>query len=337
MNSMLKKENFQNAVNKLKTLRVIVIGDIMLDEYLMGSVNRISPEAPVPVVLVKEENLTLGGSGNVIKNLNSISVNSTIFAKAGKDSKLEILKKLLVKENMEKADIHILECDDIPTTLKTRIIASHQQVCRIDKEKIQPISQLEESDILKSLKTIIPQSDAIIISDYDKGYLTQSLISNIIKIAKESNTFISIDPQVSHFFYYHNASILTPNHHEAGNALGRKLETDSEVDDACKEISNKLSTSSMMITRGEKGITLYIKEIDKIYHIPTIAREVFDVTGAGDTVITLYTAFKVAGLSEYEAAIVANAGAGVVVQKLGSSTVTIPELYDSLLEMDLLE
>ncbi|MCB1188981.1 MAG: D-glycero-beta-D-manno-heptose-7-phosphate kinase [Leptospiraceae bacterium] len=332
----LKKEYFEKALDRLKSLKIVVIGDIMLDEYLIGSVYRISPEAPVPVVLIKEENLTLGGSGNVIKNLNAIAVKSSVFGKAGKDSKLALLKTLLMTENMEEEDVHILECDGIPTTVKTRIIATHQQVCRVDREKIMPITETEEASILNTLKEKILQSDALIISDYDKGYLTKTFISSIIKMAKDHQKFIAIDPQVSHFFYYNNASILTPNHHEAGSALGKKLHTDEEVENACKEITNRLSTDSMMITRGEKGITIYIKNIEKIYHIPTIAREVFDVTGAGDTVISIYTAFRVAGLSEYEAAIVANAGAGVVVQKLGSSTVTVEELYNALLEMDLL-
>jgi rfaE bifunctional protein kinase chain/domain len=163
------------------------------------------------------------------------------------------------------------------------------------------------------------------------------LIVKLIALAKKKKKFLSVDPQVRHFFLYKGISIMTPNHHEAGGALGRKLITDEEVARAAIEISKALSTESMMITRGEKGMTLYSSKLRKIFHIPTVAKEVYDVTGAGDTVISLYSAFRTAGMSELESTLVANAGAGVVVEKLGASTVSLDELERALLKRKLLE
>lgn len=333
----VSKKNFYSICDRLSKIKILVVGDAVLDEYLFGEVNRISPEAPVPVVLVKEDKITLGGAGNVIKNLSSIGVKSQFYAKCGKDIKAEKLKSLLHEEGLTSHDIHLIESQNIPTILKTRVIASHQQICRIDREKIVQLTPKEQKLVLENYTKSLQECDGIILSDYDKGYFNEKLIIEFIALAKKKKKFISVDPQVRHFFLYKGISIMTPNHHEAGGALGRKLITDEEVAKAAIEISKKLSTESMMITRGEKGMTLYSSKLKKIYHIPTVAKEVYDVTGAGDTVISLYSAFRTAGMSELESTLVSNAGAGVVVEKLGASTVSLDELEKALLERKLLE
>lgn len=333
----IAKANFYKTIDQLNKIKLLVVGDAVLDEYLFGEVTRISPEAPVPVVLVKEDKITLGGAGNVIKNLSAIGVKSQFYAKCGKDLKADKLKTLLHEEGLTIHDLHLTESDKIPTILKTRVISSHQQICRIDREKIIPLTSLEEKRILASYQNSLEECDGVILSDYDKGYFSEKLIIEMIRNAKKKKKFISVDPQVRHFFLYKGISIMTPNHHEAGGALGRKLNTDEEVEKAAIEIAKKLATESMMITRGEKGMTLYSKKLKKVFHIPTIAKEVYDVTGAGDTVISLYSAFRTAGMSDLESTLVSNAGAGVVVEKLGASTVSLEELEKALLERKLLE
>ncbi|MBK7055017.1 MAG: D-glycero-beta-D-manno-heptose-7-phosphate kinase [Leptospiraceae bacterium] len=331
------KKNFYETIESFSKIKILVVGDAVLDEYLFGEVNRISPEAPVPVVLVKEDKITLGGAGNVIKNLSSIGVKSQFYAKCGLDIKAEKLKALLHEEGLTRQDLHLTESKDIPTILKTRVIASHQQICRIDRERVVSLTPKEQKEILSSYTKSLNECNGVILSDYDKGYFNEDLIVKLIALAKKKKKFLSVDPQVRHFFLYKGISIMTPNHHEAGGALGRKLITDEEVAKAAIEISKTLSTESMMITRGEKGMTLYSSKLKKIFHIPTVAKEVYDVTGAGDTVISLYSAFRTAGMSELESTLVANAGAGVVVEKLGASTVSLDELERALIKRKLLE
>ncbi|MCG6168018.1 D-glycero-beta-D-manno-heptose-7-phosphate kinase [Leptospira sp. FAT2] len=326
----LDRNRFQSSTANLKNLKIIVIGDFILDEYLIGEVNRISPEAPVPVVWVRKEKITLGGAGNVVKNLSSLGVQSIVLGRAGKDEKAKSLIGLLEKENTDIGRNFFIRSEDVPTILKTRVIAGHQQVCRIDKEELKPITKKEEDELLQAFLERIDSANAVVLSDYDKGTLTPRIIQEVSRICLEKKKIVTVDPQVSHFFLYQGVSILTPNHHEAGKAIGKKLENDSEVLKAAEEISEKLSCPSLMITRGEKGMSLYLAAKKEIFHIPTVAREVFDVTGAGDTVISAYTAYHAAGLSELDASIVSNAAAGVVVGKLGAETVTPDELEASL-------
>jgi rfaE bifunctional protein kinase chain/domain len=322
----IDKKRYEEAVSKLSSITVLVMGDLILDRYLIGEVTRISPEAPVPVVLVKNEKVTLGGSGNVVKNFSAIGVNSMVMVRVGEDEKSVVLKNLLLKENVSEDNIHLIYSKEVPTIQKTRIIASNQQVCRIDRERIVSIGPRDEESSLDILKNKLDQFNGVLLSDYDKGYLSSKMITETIRLSKQNNKFVSVDPQVGHFFLYKEADILTPNHYEAGNALGRKIYTDREIEQASKDLADKLNSRFMMITRGDKGMTLYDTSKKTHYHIPTIAREVFDVTGAGDTVISIYTAFILAGLTALEAALVSNIAAGIVVQKLGSSTVSIEEI-----------
>ncbi|WP_425256004.1 D-glycero-beta-D-manno-heptose-7-phosphate kinase [Leptospira yanagawae] len=333
----IKKSSLQQSFSKLTNTKVLVIGDLILDEYLIGSVERISPEAPVPVVWVRDEKQTLGGSGNVVQNLTSIGVKGIVFGRIGDDKAGENLERILLSNSVDKEDLVLLKSKTIPTILKTRIIASHQQVCRVDREEIVPLTTAEENEILVQLKAKIKDASAVILSDYDKGYLTPSLIQSIIGVCNAEKKIVTVDPQVSHFFLYKNIHIMTPNHHEAGKALGRKLTTDAEIENACREIAKELTPDAMMITRGEKGMSIYERTTDRFYHIPTVAKEVFDVTGAGDTVITTYTAFVASGMSIGEAALVSNVSAGIVVGKLGAATVTKTEIEEALQNLGYLD
>ncbi len=324
----IKKEKLSAAIKKLKAIKVLVVGDAILDEYLFGEVTRISPEAPVPVVLIRNEKTTLGGAGNVIKNLSAIGVKTEFFAKSGTDSNSTVLINLLKNEGLSNEDIHIIQSKEIPTIIKSRIIATTQQICRIDREKIISLTKKEELQVLKKFTASLKSTQAVILSDYDKGFFSDKLISEMISNSVENQKIITVDPQVRHFFKYKNINLMTPNHHEAGLALGRKLITDRDIESAIFEIAKKLHSKSMMITRGDKGMSLLFEK--KVHHIPTLAKEVFDVTGAGDTVISLYTAFRSAGLNDLESSMVANVGAGVVVEKLGASTVSLNELILNL-------
>jgi D-glycero-beta-D-manno-heptose-7-phosphate kinase len=333
----LSIEKYESVLKNLDKIKILVIGDLILDEYIFGDVHRISPEAPVPVILVQKSTTTLGGAGNVVKNLRAFGVHSGMIGRIGEDEKGNHALTLLESEFTPPSSLYLLRNPKIPTILKTRVIASHQQVCRIDHEKIELLSPEEEEKILKFLEQKIDTYKGIILSDYDKGFLTPSLIQKIISLANSKNIFITADPQVSHFFTYQGISIMTPNHHEAGKSLGRKLITDQEIEDANEEICKRLNSPSMMITRGDKGLSIFTKHDSKHTHIPTIAKEVFDVTGAGDTVISLFTFFKVAGLTEIESAVLANAGAGIVVEKLGAETCTRDELFKSIKQAGIFE
>jgi len=330
----ISKKRFQKASKSLSNLKICVIGDYILDEYLIGHVNRISPEAPVPVVWIRKEEIKLGGAGNVIKNLNTLTTQMVVMGRRGDDTAGEKLENLLLEENVKPIDLLLMKSKEVPTILKTRIMAGHQQVCRIDREEILSIDSEEEDLLFKQIEQKIDQSDAIILSDYDKGILSPSFIERVTKFCKSKEKIVTVDPQVSHFFYYRDVTILTPNHHEAGKALGKVLESDEDILEACQSITEKISPQALMITRGEKGMSVYLKEDSSIHHIPTVAREVFDVTGAGDTVITVFTAYHAAGLSEVEASIVANAAAGVVVGKLGAATATVDEIEEKLNELN---
>jgi rfaE bifunctional protein kinase chain/domain len=323
-------KDFPSLREKVKKSKILVMGDFILDEYLYGKVERISPEAPVPVVWVQSEKLTLGGAGNVVKNLSSLGVQSFVLGRSGKDSNSELLHSLLEQENVKTENMHFLKNPNLPTILKTRIMGGHQQVCRVDREKILPLDDIEINEIKSKIKQMIPLVDGIILSDYQKGFFNDEIIQIAIEESVKHSKIITVDPQVKQFWKYLNVSNLTPNHHEAGSALGRTLNDNQSIESALFEISKRLNSKAVMITRGDKGMSIWNREDGKIHHIPTDAREVFDVTGAGDTVISLYTAFQTAGLSVYDSSYISNVGAGIVVAKQGSATVSWEELESSL-------
>jgi rfaE bifunctional protein kinase chain/domain len=322
---MLNNEKTKKIIQNFSNIKILVIGDFMLDEYIFGHVERISPEAPVPIIEEMYRKHIPGGAGNVLCNLKSIGVRVYCSGIIGKDPEGKILKEKIYEYNINDKEFLLIETER-PTTRKTRIIAIHQQICRLDKEDKTPINKDLLNCILNHIKPIIKDVQGIIISDYDKGVIIPELIQQIVGLAYELNIPIFVDPQVTHFSYYKNVFILTPNHHEAGRFLGRKLnnQNDKDIENAGLEILEKLNSDFVLITRGEKGMSLISKNY--AIHIPTMAKEVFDVTGAGDTVISILAASYCAGADIEYSTLLSNQAAGIVVGRLGAATIKPEEL-----------
>ncbi|RLD16429.1 MAG: D-glycero-beta-D-manno-heptose-7-phosphate kinase [Caldiserica bacterium] len=319
-------ERLKKLVKRIKGKRIAVVGDIIVDHYVWGDTSRISPEAPVPVVLVKNEEYKPGGAANTCNNIISLESEAVLFGVIGEDitgeKAIEIFKNYGVN-----TDGIVIE-KNRPTTLKTRIIARTQQMIRVDKESSHKIKRETSKEILKKIENNIDKFDGIIISDYGKGVINRYLLERLIPLALRKKKIITVDPKIEHFFLYKKVTSITPNHYEAGDALHTKCEEDIEVENAGKKIMKRLKTISLLITRGEKGMTLFLK--DKVYHIPTVAKEVYDVTGAGDTVVATFTLCLSSGIDFLDSAKISNIAAGIVVGKIGAATTTIDEMVNYL-------
>ena len=296
----------------------------MLDEYVYGRVERISPEAPVPVVEVQKRHRLPGGAGNVVGNLASLGARPLLAGVTGQDPEGDELKHLLSSLSASPEDICLVDTPERPTTCKTRVIAEHQQVCRMDREDKSPLPDKYPEQILDFVRKRSGDFGGIIFSDYDKGVVTRELIEETTAMARKNGVFVAVDPQVTHFGYYREVDVLTPNHHEAGRFLGRELTSDAAVEEGGREILERLDARMLLLTRGEKGMALF--ESSGCRHFPTFAREVYDVTGAGDTVISLFTLAMVCGATPEEATLLSNQGAGLVVAKMGAATLSVDEL-----------
>ena len=303
---------------------MLVIGDFMLDEYVHGTVERISPEAPVPVVVERSSNHVPGGAGNVVRNLRALGAQVSVAGTVGSDEAGLRLREMLTELGCDTAGLARLE--GRPTTRKTRIIAARQQVCRLDREDLRPLETGDREALRASLRRQAGELSAVIISDYDKGVVIRELIEECVALARKHDFFLAVDPQVTHFEHYRGVGVLTPNHHEAGRYLGRRLDSDEEVARGGAEILDRLKAGQLLITRGEKGMTLFRSDRPGCEHFPTMAREVFDVTGAGDTVISVFTLAVAAGASLEEAVFLSNRAAGLVVAHVGAATVTTDDL-----------
>ncbi|MFA5779823.1 MAG: D-glycero-beta-D-manno-heptose-7-phosphate kinase [Elusimicrobiota bacterium] len=319
--------SLNNILEKFPKAKVLIVGDLILDRFIRGESKRISPEAPVPVVEVKDEIYNLGGAGNVANNIISLGGSVSVAGRIGNDYAAEILLKELNKKNIDTGGIFTDKA--IKTSIKTRVIAGHQQVVRFDKETVCELSPLMSAKIMQFINKKIPVSDAVLISDYGKGVVTQKVISEIIRLTKKYKKLVTVDPKIENFSRYKFVDCLTPNIHEAIIGMGvAKLKNENDFKNLGKKILKKLKCRSVLITQGENGMTLFEKE--KITHIPTTAKEVFDVTGAGDTVIAVLTLALSCGASQISAAKLANYAAGIVVGKLGTATVSKKELKESL-------
>ena len=302
---------------------ILVVGDLMLDHYLWGRSERISPEAPVPVVDIEDESEVLGGAGNVINNLKALGANVMVASAIGSDANGRRLMAMLKSLHIN-SDALITESSR-KTTRKSRVIASHQQVLRFDSESRQDISKEIANKILSSIKRNIFMVDIILISDYGKGVLSEYLTQEIIKIAKESNKKILVDPKGKDYTKYRGATLVTPNKKEASEATGIDIVDDETLREAGFWLKNSLDLDMAMITLSEEGMAIFS---DDIYKIDTVAKEVYDVTGAGDTVLATLGFVLATGGDIKEAARVANAAAAVVVGKLGSATATWDEIIE---------
>ena len=323
---MFDKKRLLEILNEFPNKKIAVIGDLMLDEYIIGSVTRISPEAPVPVVNVKKENFVLGGAANVVNNLNSLGVKVLAFGVIGNDNNGKKMLAEFSNKGVSTEYLNIL--NDRPTIMKQRILANNQQLLRLDWEKKQPINEVEEDFILDNLKRVIKDTHAIIMSDYDKGVLTERVAKAIIKLAKENNIIVIVDPKPSNSMNYKGATSMTPNLKESSECIGKEIpETEEKTIEIGVELREKLELDHLLMTRSEKGMSIF-QNNGKINNIPTFAKEVFDVTGAGDTVISVYTLALACGATYTEAAKIANTAAGIVVGRVGTSVVKVDEIIE---------
>lgn len=321
----------------------MVIGDVILDIYLKGEVKRISPEAPVPILNVAHKEYRLGGGGNVAANLANMGVPVTLASVVGADKNGEALK-----QHLKKAGISIdavLSTKKRKTSVKTRVIAQSQQIVRIDEEDGHDLEKNLIHQLLDKLKKI-KGLRAIIISDYGKGVISKESFAVIRDWAKEKKIFISLDPKQRNFPFYTDIDVMTPNHFEAADSTGMRCETMAEVKQVGKEIIAKHNLKELIITRGEKGMTLFennpvtstqskrsvkrSKSLPVIYNLPTFNRSLYDVSGAGDTVIALYTAAYIASGDSYLSAVIANMSAGIVVAHFGTCPITLEDFNEHL-------
>jgi len=306
--------------------RILVVGDIMLDHFVWGDVTRISPEAPVPVVRVRRESYHAGGCGNVAANLAALGARPVVVAPVGRDRHAEILREELTSLKINPA--HLLESPDRLTTKKTRIVAHHQQVVRFDREEETDLHGNAEARFIDEATAALAGADALIVSDYDKGAITPRLLEVLLGAARNAKIIAGVDPKRRHFTLYRPATLVTPNLNEAAHAVDFPIRTDEDVVRAGHELRALLEAEGLLLTRGEQGMSLF-EAAGEVTHIPATAREVFDVTGAGDTVIATAVLALAAGATLPEAAILANRAAGVAIGKLGTGTVAPEELLGS--------
>ena len=320
-------EKLRSAIDRFQELNVLVIGDIIVDHFIWGSVSRISPEAPVPVVNVTGENLLLGGSANVLHNLYSLGARAAICGIIGRDYMGDHLQRLV--SELDSPLSGVIKTADRPTTQKTRIIAQSQQVVRFDREKTRPLSRETLDELNNFIDDEIENFAVIIISDYAKGVINSELMDHLRdRLSKTAKKIpLIVDPKPGHPQYFRNAAIITPNNHEAELMSGMEITDDDSLRRAAAKLQEMLQCEAVLITRGEKGMAL--QEQDKpLFTIPTVAKEVYDVTGAGDTVIASLALGLAAGLSYAEAAALANFAAGIVVGKVGTATASREELLE---------
>src|SRR3990172_6342368 len=322
MKSIIKHKRAVAILNNFKKASVLVIGDLV-----WGKVRRISPEAPVPVVEVSSESFMLGGAANVVNNIHSLGGKVLVCGVVGRD---EMGKKLIHELRLKgiSSDGVIVE-DGRPTSVKTRVIAHSQQVVRFDREKKEKVHLGTVKTIMDYVSEKINSFDSIIISDYAKGVISEELVEEVIALAKKKDKPIAVDPKVGHFDFYKYATIVTPNNDEASKASGIEIENEASLLRAGEVLLNKLGSDAVLITKGGHGMSLFENK-GEITHIPTVAKEVYDVSGAGDTVIGTVALSMASGASLKEAAVISNFAAGIVVGKIGTATVTPKELKDAV-------
>ncbi|MDD2709657.1 MAG: D-glycero-beta-D-manno-heptose-7-phosphate kinase [Verrucomicrobiae bacterium] len=332
MNTAIDWEAVLQGFNRL---RILVIGDVMLDQYLMGKVSRISPEAPVPVVDVQSEKFFPGGASNVARNLRTLTAQVAILGVVGGDASGRRLTQVLRQRGIQTKGL--FRDPARPTTLKTRIIAQHQQMVRFDKESRQPLPVSLKKRAVAFARKMIPQMDAVVFEDYGKGVLDQEMLDICVKTARKAGVLTLADPNVHHWLDYRGLTGVTPNRMEAfWMAKEPQKEPEEPLrDQALLGVGRKLlretKIENVLITLGEQGMCLFC-EGETPHHIPTAAREVFDVSGAGDTAISTFALGLCAGLEPQDAAGLSNLASGIVVGKAGTATVTPRELLASIVD-----
>lgn len=326
--STLDTKALARAIRKFPTANILVIGDIIVDHFIWGSVSRISPEAPVPVVNVTHENLMLGGSANVLHNIYALGAKSALCGVIGNDAMGDHLLTMLA--DLASPPTGIVRSDNRPTILKTRIVAQHQQVVRFDREKTGELSKARLTEVHRFLDDHLRDFDAVIVSDYSKGMISNALMDQVRTLLKKSPQIpLIVDPKPKNPERFKGVTLITPNHHEAELMAGMTIRNEADIEKAAKKLQKELACQAVLITRGEAGMALYEKG-KPLYTIPTVAKEVYDVTGAGDTVAATLALGLAVGLNFAEAATVANFAAGIVVGKVGTATASTEELLRAI-------
>ncbi|MGO9482103.1 MAG: D-glycero-beta-D-manno-heptose-7-phosphate kinase [Candidatus Kryptoniota bacterium] len=326
--SGFEKERLKSLFSSFDKKRIAVVGDLMVDKYVWGSVARISPEAPVPVLEIENESIRLGGAANVANNIESLGAYPVLFGVVGDDEAGVDLKNIL--KEMGLPDYGIITDTQRPTTIKTRVIAHGQHVVRLDYELRKEIDAKIVKRVSDILNSMSEEVDAVLLEDYNKGMITKELLDVIIEFARRNDTVVSADPKQNNFFEYKHVTVFKPNRKEAENALGVSAGSDEQALAAAKELLRRLDCENVLLTRGEKGMTLF--GCDGSYaHIPTKARRVADVSGAGDTVISTLTVALASGATVKEAAAIANHAGGIVCGEVGVVTVDKEKLFNAVL------
>ena len=311
--------------------RVLVLGDVMLDEFIWGKVARISPEAPVPVVEVTHESLHVGGAGNVARNISALGGRPLLVGVVGRDAAAGRIRAELDSSGVRHA---LVDADDArPTTIKTRIIAHQQQIVRADRERADDVSPATARALVAHVRAGLSRSAALVLSDYQKGVVSPPVMRAILPLAHRRHVPLLVDPKVRHFALYRGVTVVTPNQLEAEQASGVHIRGDADVLAAGARILQMLRCQAVLVTRGEHGKSLFQRG-RRPAHVPTFAREVFDVTGAGDTVIAMFALALASGARMEEAAVLANSAASVVVGKVGTATATPDEVLAAVEEVD---
>lgn len=329
----MNKEKIKNIFEKFQNYKILVIGDLMIDEYIIGTTNRISPEAPVPVVEVEKEFDALGGAGNVIVNIVNLGGKVVPCSVVGNDCYGNSITEKLRSICEDQQEFPFLSDGifidyDRRTTIKSRIFSDHQQLIRFDKESTKEISLKLEKTIFKFINDTMDDYSAVIISDYLKGLLTPSLTQKIINRANKSNILTFVDPKGSDYLKYKNAKFLTPNLKELSKISKVNIKKEEDVYNAGMKLYHKLNLEGLIVTRGKDGISIIRNDGHKMITLPTHAQEVYDVSGAGDTVMAMFVLSYLSGLSLEESAELANIAAGIVVGKIGTSSATIDEVLN---------
>ena len=321
--------DLQQLLERCRGKKIAVVGDLMVDRYYWGDVMRISPEAPVPVVEVKSESTRLGGAANVANNIASLGGTPLMIGVVGKDNGGTVLRSLVRDAGF--TDRGLIVDPSRPTTVKSRVIAHHQHVVRIDQESKQDVKQEIADQMLEVLRTEGDSLRAIILEDYNKGVVTKTVIHDVIAFARERGIPVAVDPKFNNFFEYQNVTVFKPNRKETEEALGMRLDSPEAIERAGRELMKRLQADHVLLTLGERGMSLFARDGAPL-NVPTRARKVADVSGAGDTVIATLTMALAAGTTVQQAASLANYAGGVVCGEVGIVPIDPKALVEAILE-----
>jgi D-glycero-beta-D-manno-heptose-7-phosphate kinase len=323
----MSRTTLRKYLGRFGRSRVLVLGDMMVDEYVWGTVSRISPEAPVPVVAVRSESVRVGGAANVAANIAALGGDVRIVGVVGNDAPAERLTHELELAGV-KPDGLIVDATR-PTTIKSRVVAGSQHIVRFDRESDAPLDRTTRARVFQKVADELPKADALLISDYAKGVVSPALIRQVLALAGRLRKIVAVDPKVQHLPLFRGVTVVAPNHHEAAAAVRILVRGEPDLLRVGRLLLRRLQSRAVLITRGERGMSLFERG-KPVAHIPTFAREVYDVTGAGDTVMAALSLALAADASMHEAAVLANYAAGVVVGKRGTATVSRAELQQAL-------